>query len=117
MGYLYTPRYCYISPLCFTAQRRLEVHDVAHGRGAGHPQHIPLAPLPQFPAKPCVATQLIIAGHPAMGHLITPRLDHLQALIVSRVIPHRLGHMALLASWLVSCPLLREGQAEVEQGM
>jgi hypothetical protein len=27
MGYLYTPRYCYISPLCFTAQRRLEVHD------------------------------------------------------------------------------------------
>ena len=26
MEYLYTPRYCYISPLCFTAQRRLEVH-------------------------------------------------------------------------------------------
>src|SRR2546426_11040897 len=25
--YLYTPRYCYISPLCFTAQRRLEVHN------------------------------------------------------------------------------------------
>src|SRR6266481_9282139 len=25
--YLYTPRYCYISPLCFTARRRLEVHD------------------------------------------------------------------------------------------
>src|SRR6266849_4973886 len=25
--YLYTPRYCYISPLCFTAQRRLQVHD------------------------------------------------------------------------------------------
>jgi hypothetical protein len=25
--------------------------------------------------------------------------------------------MALLASWLVSCPLLREGQAEVEHGM
>ena len=24
MGYLYTPRYCYISPLCFTARRRLE---------------------------------------------------------------------------------------------
>jgi transposase len=27
MEYLYTPRYCYISPLCFTAQRRLEVHN------------------------------------------------------------------------------------------
>src|SRR2546425_10997059 len=25
--YLYTPRYCYISPLCFTAQRRIQVHD------------------------------------------------------------------------------------------
>src|SRR5260370_21900507 len=27
MEYLYTPRYCYISPLCFTAQRSLQVHD------------------------------------------------------------------------------------------
>src|SRR6266404_1732958 len=27
MEYLYTPRYCYISPLCFTAQRRAQVHD------------------------------------------------------------------------------------------
>jgi hypothetical protein len=80
----------------------------------GTPQHIPLAPLPQLPAKPCVATQLIIAGHPAMGHLSTPRLEHLQALLLTRVIPHRLGHMALLASGRVSCPLLREGQAEVE---
>jgi Asp-tRNA(Asn)/Glu-tRNA(Gln) amidotransferase A subunit family amidase len=28
MGHLYTPRYCYISPLCFTARRRLEVHNL-----------------------------------------------------------------------------------------
>jgi hypothetical protein len=28
MEYLYTPRYYYISPLCFTAQRRLEVHNL-----------------------------------------------------------------------------------------
>src|SRR5467141_1584950 len=27
MEYLYTPRYCYIAPLCFTAQRSLQVHD------------------------------------------------------------------------------------------
>jgi hypothetical protein len=33
MEYLYTPRYCYISPLCFTAQRRLEVHDPTSGTG------------------------------------------------------------------------------------
>src|SRR5712691_7635759 len=26
MEYLYTPRYCYISPLCFTAQRKIQVH-------------------------------------------------------------------------------------------
>jgi hypothetical protein len=31
MEYLYTPRYCYISPLCFTAQRSLEVHDLLGG--------------------------------------------------------------------------------------
>src|SRR5882724_997950 len=29
--YLYTPRYCYISPLCFTAQRRAQVHDRSEG--------------------------------------------------------------------------------------
>ena len=27
MGYLYTPRYCYISPLCFTARRKPQVRD------------------------------------------------------------------------------------------
>src|SRR5712692_11392569 len=45
MGHLYTPRYCYISPLCFTARRRLEVHDLTqpllrtnrpHAGQAGH---------------------------------------------------------------------------------
>ena len=34
MEYLYTPRYCYISPLCFTAQRRLQVHDPFAGGGS-----------------------------------------------------------------------------------
>jgi len=28
MEYLYTPRYCYISPLCFTAQHRLQGHNL-----------------------------------------------------------------------------------------
>ena len=37
MEYLYTPRYCYISPLCFTAQRRIQVHDLAPCSQAGHP--------------------------------------------------------------------------------
>src|SRR6266704_5757146 len=32
MEYLYTPRYCYISPLCFTAQRKLEGHDRMYER-------------------------------------------------------------------------------------
>jgi hypothetical protein len=27
MEHLYTPRYCYISPLCFTAQRKPQVRD------------------------------------------------------------------------------------------
>src|SRR4030095_17112134 len=33
MGYLYTPRYCYISPLCFTARRKLEVHNPGSAQG------------------------------------------------------------------------------------
>src|SRR5919198_4228452 len=35
MGYLYTPRYCYISPLCFTAQRSQEVRDRTRRRTPG----------------------------------------------------------------------------------
>src|SRR6266568_6473386 len=38
--YLYTPRYCYISPLCFTAQRRLEVYDpLIHNGKWSRPPH------------------------------------------------------------------------------
>ena len=32
MGYLYTPRYCYISPLCFTARRKPQVRDQSLSR-------------------------------------------------------------------------------------
>src|SRR5437773_7587504 len=49
MEYLYTPRYCYISPLCFTAQRKLEVHVpllpccfmVVLGQGLPEPAGVP----------------------------------------------------------------------------
>src|SRR5262245_38183568 len=95
-------------------QRRLQV---TNGGGAGHAQHIALAPCSQLPAKPRVATQFIIACHPAMGYLITPLGEHLQTLRLSRVIPHLLWHVAFLASLLVSDPVLGQGQAEVEQGM
>src|SRR6266705_4907997 len=64
-----------------------------------------------------MAPQFIIAGHPAMGHLITPFVEHLQALIMPWVIPHLLWHVAFPASLLVPCPLLRQGQAKVEHGM
>src|SRR6266516_4257822 len=95
-------------------QRRLQV---AHRGGAGPPQHIPLAPLAQLPAKPRVAAQRIVTRHPAVRNVLTPLVKPLQALLVSRVIPHLLWHRARLASWRVSCPLLREGQEEVEHGM
>src|SRR5437016_12504393 len=52
-----------------------------------------------------------------MRHLIPPCVEHLHTRLVARVIPHRLWHVACLASLLVSCPLRRERQAEVEQGM
>src|SRR5215471_13068892 len=90
---------------------------VTDGRGAGHPQYIAFAPLTQLLAKPCVAPQLIVPCYPDVRHLRPPQVEHLQALLVTRVIRHGLGHVACLASVLVSYPLLRQRQAEVEQGM
>src|SRR5713101_325186 len=84
---------------------------------AHHPEHIALASVSQLPAKPRVPTQLIVSRHPAMGHCLTPRVEPFQALLGPCVIPHLRRHMALLTSWLVPCPLLRQGQAEVEHGV
>jgi hypothetical protein len=37
-------------------------------------------------AKLRVATELIIAGHPAVGHLIPPFVEHLPTLLVPRLV-------------------------------
>jgi hypothetical protein len=84
--------------------------------GAPPPAHS-LAPLAQLVAKLRMATQLIITCYPAVGHLIAPRLQHLQTLLVAGLIAHVLGHVACLASVRIPCPVLRQRQAEVEQGM
>ncbi len=68
-------------------------------------------------AKPRVAAQFIIARHPAMRHLITPRVEHLQTLLLTRLVANLWRDVACLASWLVACPVLGQGQPEVEQGM
>ena len=64
-----------------------------------------------------MATQFIVPCDPAMGHLITPRIEHLHTLLLPRMIAHLCGHVACLAAALVACPLLGQGQAKVEQGM
>src|SRR6266702_1258319 len=53
----------------------------------------------------------------AMGHLITPRVEHLQTLLLTRLVANLWRDVACLASWLVACPVLGQGQPEVEQGM
>src|SRR5439155_22586840 len=53
-----------------------------------------LTALAQVLAKPCVAAQFIIARHPTVEHLMTPRLKHLQALRLPRVILHLRRHVA-----------------------
>src|SRR5262249_16069562 len=68
-------------------------------------------------AKPCVAPQFIIPCHPAVGYLVPPRLQHLQTLLVARLIAHVFGYVAGLASWRIPGPVCGQGQAEVEQGM
>jgi hypothetical protein len=85
-------------------QWRLQIAD--HG-GTGHAQHIALAPCSQLVAKLRMATEFIIPCHPAVGHLITPYLKHLQALLVACLIAHVLGHVACLASLRIPCPVLR----------
>src|SRR5262252_8822153 len=52
-----------------------------------------------------------------MRHLRPPQVEHLQTLFLSRLILHVRRHVACSASLLVSCPLPRQGQPEVEQGM
>src|SRR6266446_1243180 len=91
--------------------------EVPHRRVARHAQHVALAPLAQGVAEPRVAPQFIISCDPAVGHLITPSIEHLQALLVPRVIPHLRRDMALRTPLLILCPVLGKGQAEVEQGM
>src|SRR5438128_460663 len=88
-----------------TYQRRLEV---AHRRVTGHPQHIPFATLAQLVTKPCVAPQLIVTRHLAVWHLLSPRVEHLQALLVPRVIPHLRWDVALLTPLCILCPVLRQ---------
>src|SRR5713101_8990727 len=82
--------------------RRLQV---AHRRVAGDAQHITLIPLSQLLTKPRVAAQLIVAGHPTVGHLSTPLVEHLYALLLSRVIPHLRWDVAFLAPLFIPGPL------------
>src|SRR2546426_3116281 len=65
---------------------------------------------------PCAdpAHRLPSPSHGALAHP-TRRAFPGTAPAVCDTAPRR--HMALLASWLVACPLLRQGQAEVEHGV
>src|SRR5262249_22849600 len=99
---------------CIRGQRGLQI---AHRRAARHPQDIPLSPFAELVAKLRVATELIIAGDPAVWHLIPPRVEHLQTLFLSRLISYLQRHVACLASLLVPCPVFGQGQAEIQQGM
>src|SRR5712691_1831559 len=87
---------------CVRGQRSLQI---AYRGGAGHPQHIALTALAQVVAKPRMATQFIVTRYPAVRHLLTPRVEHLQALLLSRLITDFWWHVASPASLLVSGPL------------
>jgi hypothetical protein len=68
-------------------------------------------------AKLRVAAQFIITRHPTVRDVLTPLVEHLQALVGSRMILHLLRHVAFLPPLLIPYPVLGKGQAEVEQGM
>src|SRR5262249_6033777 len=77
----------------------------------------PFATLAQLLAKLRVVPQCIVTDHPAVGHLLAPRCEHLQTLSVPCVIPPLLWHMALLTPLRIPRPVFGQRQAEIEQGM
>src|SRR5215471_15810264 len=83
---------------------------ITHRGGAGHPQHIALTARTQRLTKPRVATEFIIAGDPAVWHVCTPCIEHLQTLLLAGLIANLWRHMACLTSWLVAAPFLRQVQ-------
>jgi len=60
-------------------------------------------------AEQRVAPQCIITCDLAVRHLLTPLVEHLQALIMPALILHRLWHMALLTPLRVPRPVLGQG--------
>src|SRR4029450_281945 len=91
--------------------------EVTHRGGAGHAQHIALAALTQRLAKPRVAAELIITGDPTVWDVRTPRVEHLQTLLLARLVMNLWWHVTCLTPLLIAYPFLRQIQPEVEQGM
>src|SRR5262249_7509790 len=67
--------------------------------------------------RPRMGCWVSIPGAPAVGYPPPPRVEHLQALLVPRVIPSLRRDMALRTPLRIPGPVLGQGQAEVEQGM
>src|SRR5262244_3511839 len=88
--------------------------EVTHRGGAGHAQHIALAALTQCLAKPRVAAELIITGDPTVWDVRTPRVEHLQTLLLTCSVTNLRRHMACVAPLFVTCPFLGQVQTEVE---
>src|SRR5215471_19627292 len=84
-------------------QRRLQV---AHRRGTEHPQHIPFATLAQRVTKLRVAPQLIVPRHPAVRNMLSPRVEHLQTLVLSRLIAYLRRDVALRTPVRIPGPVL-----------
>src|SRR5918999_433388 len=70
----------------FSPSRTVYRLQVTHGGIAGHTEHISFITLTQRLAKPRVAAQLIITGDPAVWHLRTPCIEHLQTLLLARLV-------------------------------
>jgi len=78
MEYLYTPRYCYISPLCFTAQRRLQVHDrLSHDWLVAH-----------IPLEKAILRQWLQAGFMAKPRLSPTETGVPQGGVIAPVLMH-----------------------------
>src|SRR5947208_2942404 len=90
MEYLYTPRYCYISPLCFTAQRTREIVPVTFdlARGLVHP---PTPPHRALAARKRLFPQGTVLHAPALERRVVDRDPTLLQQLCDMPIAQRVG--------------------------
>src|SRR5262249_51260965 len=97
--------------------RRVIRHPVAHPGVARPGQEVAFAPLAQLLAEVGAASHLVVAGDPTVRQQTALFVEHLEGQFVPGGEADLFGHAGLLAASFVPGPLLRQEEAEIDQGV